>query len=477
MSQGGLSKVFGVLSTAALTRILGNADFGLYSFVINTTSTVYGFVKLGTDAAITVISGKFKNEEGNHKQFGEMLGAAMILLFISGLLGAFVCLFLSDFISNSILKSNHFSPYIKFVSVFVLLQCISQFFTCTIIGFKNFAQYAKVMLSNSILGLFLSLITGIKFGIVGSVIGLALTQIISLVMLFKIFKSAINLFNIKVRFSNFISESKRILKLGFPFYLSCLAIIPCNYYAQVLLIQNSGVESIGGIRIISTIITIVTFVPNSITSIVLQKLSSVSNSRAEFLNTTFLFLKFSWIFAIIIGIIGSIFTPLFISLVFGSSFIFYYKATCLSIFSTVCTISIGIVSNAAFSSGRVILILKYTIFQSVFFIISAIALIPKYGIIGFFISEIFGGISIFVFLLFFYEIRSEVLKKKWVIHAFYITFIYLICVLSFVFNQAINNYIILILFLLFFLILVKKFILTNFEKNILLEVFKKKNNS
>ncbi len=429
VGQGGIVRVFGFITTAVLSRILGPADFGIYNLVSNTANSVYGLVRLGTDAAITVFASRHHEAGESRQQTGRMLGAGLILLLTSALGSSIVCLVFSAVIAGSIFKQPGLQPWIATAALFVLLQCLTQFLYCLLVGFQRFPQYAKVMSANAAFGLTVTVPGTVVYGLVGAVIGLAVTQVFALMTLYGVVRKTLAVERIQIQFSNFNVEARKILNYGFPFYLSGLAIIPSVYYAQVLLAQGGGMEALGGLRVIGTMVALLSFVPGAIAPVILHRLSSVaSGSRESFLSTSYLLVKYYWIFAVITGLLATLLAPIFIMYIFGEQYSTYVPAAYLAIFSSMFTTMLGVASNAAFSTGRVILILKYTVLQAVTFSIAAVFLVPRYGLEAYFIAEIIGQCAILVFLITRRSIRGTIARQLWFMPAVFVSMLYAVVV-------------------------------------------------
>jgi len=414
VGQGAIVRFFGFLTTAALSRILGPADFGIYSLVANTTSSVYSFVRFGTDAAIPVFMARSDETREALQQKGEILGAGLFLLLISAFVGSFVCIVFSAAIANSIFKRPVLQSWIALAAVFVVFQCLSQFLYCIVVGFQRFPQYAKIMATNAAIGMAVVVPLALVYGLTVAMLVLAITQILALTMLYLTVREILLFKRIQIRFVNFGTEARKLLEYGFPFYLSGLALIPSVYYAQGLLTQRGGIEVVGGLRVISALLSLLSFVPGAIAPVILNRLSSTaSGSRKSFVLELCLLIKYSWIFAVITGMLAALLTPVLVLIISGEQYAQYVPAARLAIFSSMFTTVLGVVTNAALSMGRVTMILQYSVFQAIAFFTTAVLMLSNYGLEGYFIAEILGQSAALGLLFSRKNIRVTIFRQRW----------------------------------------------------------------
>ena len=381
MGQSAVNRTLGFTVTAILSRLLGSNNFGIYSLVSSTASSVYGVVKLGTDAALTVIAAHRDENEFARKKKEEILGAGLILTLISAICGTLFCILFSGIIANTIFNKTDLQTWIGMAAIFVLIQALTQYLYSIIVGFQGFNQYSKVMVFSAIFGLVMTTTAAYNFGVLGAVIGLAVTQFVTLAMLLCVVKRILQIRKLRLRFSRFGKNSKEILKYGFPFYLAGLTIIPGTYFAQGLLVQFGGESELGGQRIVTTLVTLVSFVPTAIAPVILQWLAKhADEDPRNFNKNTINVMRYVWIFSLVTVMLATCLTPVLVELFFGKIYLHYTTAAYIALYSSIFVTLMQVVTNAIFAAGRIRIILYYSIIQTTVFTSAAYLMIPSYGL-------------------------------------------------------------------------------------------------
>jgi len=423
--QGGVARLSGFLTTVALSRLLPPGDVGIYGLVVNTAGSVYGLTRLGTDAAITVSAAHGRDTVDGRAHQGRVLGAGLALLTCSALLGSLVCLLFSAVIASAVFGRSELGPWIAAAAVFVALNALTQFCYRTLLGFGRLPQYARVMAVTAGGGLLLTVSAAAVGGVAGAVTGLAVTQALAVLWLHHATRRAMSEEGVRIRFDALRSEARRILRHGIPFYLAGLAIIPATYFAQGLLSRHGGVEALGGLRVITSMLTLVTLVPMAVAPLILQRLSvAASGGDQGFSASTFRLLKYSWIFAVVVGMTADLLAPVLMAVFFGDAYSQHVPVVSLALFSTMFAVVASVVTNIMLATGRVMLILRYTLVQATVFVGVAVVMVPEHGLTGYFIADICGRAAVFGALLCMKGVMRTILGQSWIRPAISVTALY-----------------------------------------------------
>lgn len=399
IGQSTIQRLMGMLTTIVLARVLGSANFGIYSIVVNTASSAYGLVRLGVDAAIHVHTAEHHSDTDTRNAKGQMLGAGLVLLSMAGIFGAVICLVFAQWIAVEIYGKPGLEQWIRLAAFLVFLQSISQFVYTLLAGLHRFKDYAKVMVISVSASAVVLSISSFFGGLHGALFGLIAMQTVTLWLLYRRARAAILTEHISLQFRRFTANATHLLKTGFPFYAAGLLSVPSAYYVQGLLTQNSGLEAMGGLRVITSITTLVSFVPTAIAAVMVSHLTRSSTSDyTDFVRTTLLNVKYIWLFVLIAGAGILTFLPLLVNVLFGQTYKSYTAPASLAILSSVLACLMGVVGNISFSRKRVSFIFFYTMIQTAFFLFTALFYVPLYGLSGYFFAELFGLVSALGFI-------------------------------------------------------------------------------
>jgi O-antigen/teichoic acid export membrane protein len=401
IGQSTIQRLLGIFSTILLARLLGLFSFGAYSAIINTANSAYGMVRLGIDASIHVHTAESNQREDAYQDKGNMLGVGLLLLLISGLLGMAACLLLSDWLAKSVYGQTQLSHWMIFAAGLVLVQCVTQFLFATLAGMHEFKSYSWAMVLSAIFSFFATSVGAYIFGINGALSGMFLTQIFSVFLLVRLVRNSLHANKIILRLGSFKKWAYRLLSLGFPFYVAGLISVPITLYLQGMLSRQSGLEALGELRVIISILSLISFIPTAASSAMISLLTrSSTNDYFSFIQQALLHIKYIWLFAVFSGLGVFMILPFTVNLIFGETYMGVVTPASYAILTTIITCIIGFANNILFARRRVKLILAHTVFQMVAFVVVASTLIPKIGLIGYCAAELCGSFIAILFILF-----------------------------------------------------------------------------
>lgn len=388
VGQALIVRLIGMATNVTLARVLGTTQLGIYSAVMNTGSSAYGLVKLGTDAGIHVLTAE-SDAPARRLSRSDILAAGFLLLSLSGGIGAAACFVLAGFLATTVYGNADLSPWLAAASAIVFAQCLGQFFYAALAGLHKFGRYAVVSAVGAALGLVL-LLVGVWIGeLKGAVTATIATQWLTTFGLAGAF-----LWRKAPRQHGDMSDIRRltqacleILRLGFPFYLAGLLSIPVYYVAQGALAQAQGLEAVGYLRIIVALTSIVTFVPASIAAATVSTLTSVRTDpavgRAQFGYLALLNLRVVWMFALIAALFIYSLMPAIVHILFGDAYRSAVAPARVAVLTAVLVTIVNAASHSYLAERRIGRIFWQVALQTAVFGICAALLIPAYGIIGY----------------------------------------------------------------------------------------------
>lgn len=401
IGQSTVQRLLGMLTTVVLARVLGVAGFGAYSVVINTASSAYGMVRLGVDASIHVHTAEADQGENSRQDKGDMLGAGLLLLTGSGVLGAAACLLLSDWLAKSVYGQPELSHWIAFAAGLVLLQCVSQFCYATLVGLHQFVTYSWVMFLSAVISTLAVSICAYFLGISGALAGMLVAQAVTVFLLARSARGALHTNEIILRLCAVKQWVYRHLRLGFPFYAAGLLSVPVALYLQGILSRHAGLEALGELRVITAILSLISFIPTAASSAMVSLLTRSSTSDySSFIQQALLHIKYIWLFAVFSGLGVFLVLPLIIKLLFGEAYMGAVAPASYAILTTIIACVLGFSGNIIFARRRVGLILAQTACQVTVFAGVASILIPTMGLSGYFAAEFSGYLAAILFIYF-----------------------------------------------------------------------------
>jgi O-antigen/teichoic acid export membrane protein len=399
VGQSLIQRILGTVTSVVLARALGPVGLGAYSAVVNTASSAYGIVRLGVDASIHVHSAEFEPAEDLRNVKGKMLSAGLLLLILAGALGALACVLLGDWLAVAVYGQPQLGHWLKLAAFLVVMQCLAQFCFATLAGLHRFAPYARVMATSAVLTAVLLAIGAYRWGLIGALVGLLTSQALTTLGLVFATKVSLGAERITLQVNDVLHWVPAHLRLGFPFYAAGLLSVPSIYFLQGMLSKYAGLDVLGHLRVLSSLLVFVSFVPSAAAAAMISHLTrSSSIDYASFIQQALINIKYVWLFAILSGLALFTFLPWLVKLLFGESYRALVIPSSFAILSAVVNCLLGVAVNILFARKRVRVILLQTGCQMSVFVGAAVLLIPSYGLGGYLASELLGGMAALTFL-------------------------------------------------------------------------------
>ncbi len=335
-----MSKGAGLISSIFIARILGSELFGQYGMIKNIILSTAVFATFGMAYSST----KFiaDNQQSGYFLI-KLVNKFLLYTFIFSVFFSLVIFINGEFISKTILKESNLGSSLKLATFIIILTAISTTQTGIIAGLGEFKKLAT---SNSIIGLFiivLSIIFCYYFNLLGALVALAIIQIISIYFFFRIIENGLTSIekslklDVKIRWKHIISSS-------FPIALQ-EGIYSVLYFLNFWIVVNYASYSELGIYSASMQwYSIILFIPGILRNVLLFHLTN-SNNNNDVVSKS---VKFNF-FITIIPAIFLIFLSQYIVKFYGESFINMRPVLIVGLFASVFS-SIGNVFSQLYIS-------------------------------------------------------------------------------------------------------------------------------
>jgi len=225
------------LGAIAIARLLGPANYGFYSLSLTIPSLLATLADFGINPALTRYSAKLKAE---HKSFqlALILKTGFLIKLIISLLFLLATLMLSKELAILLLNRPEIKPYLMLTSIFILFQAIFSAAYSSLIGLNKMKKVSLMLIAQSIIKAFLSVILIlIGLSVLGAILGYlssyAIAAILGVAFLFlkKELKESFNFSN-KEKLEN---PAAIMIKYGFPAYISVLLATLLTQYQNLIL--------------------------------------------------------------------------------------------------------------------------------------------------------------------------------------------------------------------------------------------------
>lgn len=325
----GFSRILTVLTTLYCSNTLSQSEFGEYSFVNNTLSTIVVICAVHFSSLVVKFTAESKYSENSVKKLYLILIFTIILSVFLGLILLFSP---TKFIESFVGENNNVVSYIRIIGlllpVFILQPLISGIFR----GIKEFNIVGKYELISSFLFMILVVIGNNYAGVSGCIISLLIYYFLfSIIGLFFVMFYR-NKFSRFIRVDELMSQKKTVYKIIIPVFVMSFIDTPILWFAQAEIIRRDSFEVLAGLSVILQIRNIIQILPTYYFQAFVPIVSTLRITNVkEYFNKFKKTSNFQILFYLILFPFFVFFGKDILSL-FGSSYVEYYNSFIISFF-------------------------------------------------------------------------------------------------------------------------------------------------
>ena len=272
--------VIGIIRSKFVAILLGPTGMGIAGLLAATAGMIAGLTNFGlSTSAVKDIS--TAHSTGNELRVSTVATVFSRLVWITGVLGAFIMVAFSPWLSQVTFGNKDYTWSFIWISITLLLNQLSTGQTTLLQGMRQIRYMAQSGMIGSIFGLITTIPLYYFFGIKGIVPGIIVTSVASL-MLTWYFSRKLRMKPVYVSKVRTIAEGKGMLKMGFMISLSGLITMGASYFVRIYISNTGGVDQVGlytaGFAIINTYVGLVF---TAMSSDYYPRLSAVAHSNEQ----------------------------------------------------------------------------------------------------------------------------------------------------------------------------------------------------
>ena len=423
-----LTILFSVIRTKIIAVFIGPAGMGIIALLNSTLNLIGGVTGLGLESsAIKSISENYKND--NSKSVSKIAEIVKKIMFFTGILGAFLTIVFSKYISILSFGNDSQMYSLIFLSVTLIFKQLTSSHMVVLQGLRKLKLLAKANLYGNLFGLLFSIPIYYFLGIDAIVPTIILSSFAAFVFAFY-YASKVQLQKESIKKSQLLSEGKSIIQLGIMLTISSLLTLLSAYLTQIYISNVSNTEQVGlysaGFTLLNSYVgTIFTVMSTDYYPRLAAINSDNTKVRAAVLQQSYI----SILLITPIIVLFLTFVPFIVKVLYSSKF--------LVIISMVCFGIIGMLFRAVSFSMGYILIAKG---DSVMFTKTAIGfnvLSFVLNVVGYYFYGLRGlGISFLVYSIFHFFALKVITKMSYNFYLdkkirFTFSICFLLCIASF----------------------------------------------
>jgi O-antigen/teichoic acid export membrane protein len=254
----GSTKVLTILVSIVRSKIiavlLGPGGMGIAGLINATLRLIEGFSGLGLETS-AVRDVAAAHVSGDYRQVSHAVGVLRRLVWITGLLGAFLTFILSPLLSQLTFGNHDYTGAFRWVSVVLLFNQVSVGQGVVLRGLRKLKYLAKASLLGSLAGLIVSVPLYYIYGVKGIVPAIISSSLLSLILT-TYYSGKVKIIDSAVSIKNAICEGRGMISMGFMLSISGLITLGASYIVRVYISSKGGIDQVGlynaGFAIINT---------------------------------------------------------------------------------------------------------------------------------------------------------------------------------------------------------------------------------
>lgn len=403
---GAISRVFAVLSSIIIARLLGREGYGEMGMVQSTIGmlAVLGGFGLGTTA--TKYIAQFRTTD--IKKAGRIVNLSTTLSIVGGGLVMTACVLLSPALAKGILNRPDLAPLLSAASLLLFVSILNEVQFAVLAGFEAFRKIARINILQGISAPFLAVPCVLLYGIQGAIAALTISAAFGLIICCVASASECNKHKILCRYDASLWGEWQILwKFALPAMLSALMVAPAAWLANTMLVnQQSGYGELGLFNAANQWRMIVIFIPGLLTAAMLPVLSETHGrtDQSEFRQTVALNLRVTWVIALPLTAIAVLLGEPMAAL-FGKQFSGSSPIIIVLMISTFFNVVNGTVGSALAGSGRMWTGTMMNMGWAASLLLSAFLLVPSHGGLGLALAYLFAYVVHTIWVMVYVEIK------------------------------------------------------------------------
>lgn len=388
LGAGLLQRGIGLGLIMILSRVLGPAGLGAFTFVQSTSSTFANIARLGIDAGSHVVLAGLKLPEEKVRAeavIGQTLGMTLSL----GVFTAVAMVGLASPIAERLFDSPGLEMFVVASAIVLVAQMLIQYCYTVFAGLHAFHRYSRIMAVSLLISAGMALAGAFWSGSWGCVVGFTMGQAINLVLLATGLRIEARSRGLRLRLALPGHESYRLLSIGLPFYLSNFLLLPTEFLALGLLTRSAGLDALGELRVVQSLMSVASTLAVALAGPRMSHLSAFDASERN-PEPLLIQLKLSWILSLLVVIpLGAVW-PWAIGFIFGNGYTEASQIGSLALTAFVPTLLTGAMVSALLVQRLARVLLVSGVAQAAGFALVAWILIPSYGLGGLLIAQAVG---------------------------------------------------------------------------------------
>lgn len=385
LAGNSLSRIFSLVASILIARILGKADFGAYGMVQSSVELFGFFAGFGLRSAGTIHIAQW------HRVDSERTGAVISFTTGISIITAFAIfitlLVFAPSLAESSLRRPDLTETLCIGAVCLFFSNLSSVQGGCLAGFEEFNTIARIAFWRGLVGAFVCVPLAWAHGINGAMGGLALAALFE----FSLSRLAVHrqcrtrcISVARWSFSLLRTELHMISNLALPTFLHGLVVVLAMWLCNVITVrQSGGYAELGLFNAANQWSNLVTFIPQVLPFVMLPIFADTFRRKhtGEFASALVLNIRLTWVISLPMAIFVIVFRDS-LAMVFGEEFAHISLLIPLLMLNAFMSIINSVLGAALSSAGRAWIGMGFNVSWALILVSFTALLTPRHGALG-----------------------------------------------------------------------------------------------
>ena len=238
-----LTIFFSIIRSKFIAVFLGPTGIGIVGLLNSTLSFIAILTNFGLERS-TVKNIATANASKDFRRIGEVTTVLRRLVWLTGMLGAFVTIILSSYLSELTFGNKDYTIAFICLSITLFLNQISAGQSVVLRGMSKLTYMAKSSLFGAMSGLLISVPIYYFWRLDGIVPAIILSSIVTLFLTYYYYQK-VGVNNVKLSKSFFLTESKDMVRMGLVLSLSSIVVVGESYLVRLFIRHTGSIADVG----------------------------------------------------------------------------------------------------------------------------------------------------------------------------------------------------------------------------------------
>jgi O-antigen/teichoic acid export membrane protein len=300
------AKLFSMVSTIIIARMLGKSHYGELTMIISTVSMfgIFSGFSLGSTANKYVAQYRTKNPE----RAGRVIGLTTMLAILFSSATAIVVFISAPYLSRKYLNSPSLYPLVRLSALLLFITTLRNYRIGPLSGFESFKKVGQINFWEGAMTPFVSVPLVYYFGLYGALFGMILPTLMAFYLCGTAIKKECTRNHVLLAIfkTDNLKEWRILPNFALPAMISGLFVPPVLWFCNTILVrQPNGYAELGLFQAANQWRTLIAFIPSLLAGVMMPIFSETfsKESNKDFIYAFEINMKVTWSFALPMTII------------------------------------------------------------------------------------------------------------------------------------------------------------------------------